>query len=62
MSLRALGSRLGFGALPLCPQKTDIAWGARHVAKVPILLQFFGDERNFPGPLIHFVCGDVAQK
>jgi hypothetical protein len=23
---------------------------------------FFGDERNFPGPLIHFVCGDVAQK
>ena len=28
---------------------------------VPILLQksFLGDERNFLGPLMHFVCGDV---
>jgi hypothetical protein len=53
---------LGSGHFRFAPKKTDIAWGARHVAKVPILLQFFGDERNFPGPLIHFVCGDVAQK
>jgi hypothetical protein len=33
----------------------------RYVGFVPILLQksFWGDERNFLGPLMRFVCGDV---
>jgi hypothetical protein len=34
----------------------------RHVGLVPILLQksFWGDERNFPGPLMRFTRGDVS--
>jgi hypothetical protein len=41
--------------------KADIEQCSRHVRFVPILLQksFLGDERNFLGPLMRFVCGDV---
>ena len=46
---------------PLSPPSTDIVSATRHVRKVPILLQksFSGDERNFLGLLMRFVCGDV---
>ena len=45
---------------PLFPETDDEHW-IFDVRFVPILLQksFWGDERNFLGPLMRFVCGDV---
>jgi hypothetical protein len=39
------------------PPETDIVRVGRHVSKVPIVLQksFWGDDRNFLGPLMRFV-------
>jgi hypothetical protein len=53
---------LTFGrSLPVYPSTTDMRRLLRQVRFVPILLQksFWGDERNFLGPLMRFVCGDV---
>jgi hypothetical protein len=41
----------------LLPSRADIVGLPRHVRKVPIVLQksFWGDDRNFLGPLMRFV-------
>jgi hypothetical protein len=43
------------------PSRTDVASRACQVRKVPILLQkaFWGDDRNFSGPLMRFARGDM---
>jgi hypothetical protein len=59
-----LGSIATFRLLPATsglPRTTDFMRPARHVGKVPILLQksFWGAERRFLEPLMRFPRGDL---
>ena len=63
-SMTAWGQTRKWRRLPVrsvLPPTTDIRRSSEHVRLVPIVLQksFSGDERNFLGLLMRFVCGDV---